>query len=194
MTDKEGRAVVLIDNGYLSKILEEDYGKPRIDFLKLSEEICGKFNRLRTYMYDCMPYQSNPPTPTEREMFGNKQKFFTAIQRLPSFEIRFGRLRPRGPGAFIQKGVDVLLAVDLVKLSSKGQIQKAFLVAGDADYVAAVKAAKDEGVSITLYYSDKMQTSPDGKSYRKYSSELWEACDERIVIDEKLIKKSVLSI
>lgn len=133
-----------------------------------------------------MPYQGNPPTPEQRELYAGKTKFFDAIKKLPSFEVRFGKQRPR-PGGFIQKGVDVLLCVDLVRLSTKGQIQKAFLVAGDADYVPAVKVAKDEGVSVKLYHSGAFQETNDGRRLPKYSNELWDNCDERAVLDSKLI-------
>jgi uncharacterized LabA/DUF88 family protein len=183
-----GRAVILIDNGYLSAILRDEFEEIRIDYLKLSDILCGGCFRLRTYIYDCLPYQDNPPTPEQKELYSGKLKFFNALKKLPSFEVRFGKQRPR-PGGFVQKGVDVLLSVDLVRLSSKGQIQKAILIAGDADYVPAVQTAKDEGVSIKLYHSGCFQTMPDGRKLPKYSNELWEKCDEREAIDITLIEK-----
>jgi uncharacterized LabA/DUF88 family protein len=180
---------VLIDNGYLSAILRDEYESARIDYLELSEEISRGYQRLRTYVYDALPYQANPPTSEQSQLLAGKQRFFGAIGRLPSFEIRFGRQRPRGIG-FIQKGVDILLAIDMIRLSSKQQIQKAFLLGGDADYVPVVKASKDEGVSITLYFSATLQTNADGSQTKKYSDELWEACDERREITKELIDKA----
>jgi len=182
------RAIILIDNGYLSAILRDEFGEPRIDYLRLSEIICEGYLRLRTYVYDCLPYQNNPPTIEQRNLFAGKEKFFNALKKLPSFEVRYGKIRPR-PGGFIQKGVDVLLTIDLVRLSAKGQIQKAFLVAGDADYVPVVKAAKDEGVSVKLYHSGAFQLTPEGRRLPKYSNELWDACDERVIIDSSLINQ-----
>lgn len=186
MSQSLGRAVVLIDNGYLSAVLRDEFDSARIDYLKLSSLICNNYHRLRTYIYDCMPYQSNPPTEEQKTLFAGKQKFFNALLKLPSFEVRFGKQRPRA-GTYIQKGVDVLLTVDLVRLSSKAQIQKAFLIAGDGDYVPTVKAAKDEGVSITLYHSIAFQTTVDGHKMPKYSNELWGTCDDRLPIDAQLI-------
>lgn len=173
-----GRAVVLIDNGYLSAILRDEFNTARISYLKLSEIICQGYYRLRTYVYDCLPYQADPPTPEQKTLYAGKVKFFKALENLPSFEPRFGKQRPRA-GGFIQKGVDILLAIDLVRLSSKSQIQKAFLIAGDGDFVPVVKTAKDEGVSVKLYHSGAFQTYPDGRTQPKYSNELWSICDER---------------
>lgn len=192
MSAFQGRAVVLIDHGYFSAILRDEFGSPKIDYLKFSETICQDYLRLRTYLYDCMPYQSDPPTLEQQQLYSSKQKFFAGISKLPSFDVRFGKIRPR-PGGPIQKGVDVLLAVDLVRLSSKGQIQKAFLMAGDADYVPAVKVARDEGVSVKLYHSGAFQKMGD-KLLPKYSNELWEVCDEREVITAELIDKCKLIV
>ncbi len=183
-----GRGLVLIDNGYLSAILRDEFNSTRVDYLKLSALVCKGYYRLRTYIYDCLPYQSNPPTDEQKNLYAGKVKFFNALSKLPSFEPRFGKQRPRG-AIYVQKGVDVLLAVDLVRLSSKGQIQKAFLIAGDGDYVPAVKAAKDDGVSIKLYHSGAFQSTPDGHTMPKYSNELWQICDEREIISDALIKQ-----
>jgi uncharacterized LabA/DUF88 family protein len=188
MSQSLGRGVVLIDNGYLSAILRDEFASVRVDYLKLSDTICRGYHRLRTYVYDCMPYQADPPTEEQKQLYAGKQKFFQALSKLPSFEPRFGRQRPRA-GGYIQKGVDVLLAVDLVRLSSKGQIQKAFLIAGDGDYVPAVKTAKDEGVSVTMYHSGAFQRDADGHMHPKYSNELWDACDTRLVLDDRLINQ-----
>jgi uncharacterized LabA/DUF88 family protein len=185
------KAIVLIDNGYFSAILRDEFNLARVDYLALSEELCKGFFRLRTYVYDALPYQSNPPSPHQSQLLASKQKFFHTIAQLPSFEVRFGKQRPRG-NEYVQKGVDILLSIDLIRLSSKQQIHKAFLIAGDADYVPVVKASKDEGVSVTLYHSNALQTIPgdySGKKVKKYSDELWQACDERREITQELIDK-----
>ena len=194
MSQSLGRAIVLLDNGYLSAILRDEFGSARVDYLKLSSIICANYHRLRTYVYDCMPYQGNPPTDEQKTLYAGKQKFFNALLKLPSFDVRFGKQRPRGEGVYIQKGVDVLLTVDLVRLSSKAQVQKAFLVAGDGDYVPAVKAAKDEGVSVTLYHSNSFVVSYSGHKMPKYSNELWGVCDDRKPIDSTLIEQCRFSV
>jgi len=49
-----------------------------------------------------------------------------------------------------QKGVDILLALDLVRLAERGALSHALLLAGDSDFVPAVELARDAGVLITL--------------------------------------------
>ncbi len=55
-------------------------------------------------------------------------------------------------GQFRQKMVDVLMSLDISNMSYEGQIQHAILIAGDADFIPAVKKAKDYGVIVHLYY------------------------------------------
>jgi uncharacterized LabA/DUF88 family protein len=73
--------------------------------------------------------------------------------------------------------VDVLLSVDLVRLSTGGQISHAALVAGDSDFVPAVQAARNAGVSMWLFHGER------------YHNELWKLADERIRISPELIEK-----
>jgi len=169
------RAAVFIDGAYLTKILDVDFGKPKIDLAGFSDILCGKYERLRTYYYNFMPYQSCPPTEDERRRFASMDKFVYTLRKLPRFEVKLGRLGCVG-GEFIQKRVDIALAVDLVRLSSGRMIQKAVIVTGDSDFLPAIEAAKEAGVLVTLYYSQS-----------SIHDELLSAVDESAVIDQNLI-------
>ena len=177
------KAIVLIDGGYFNKVLENVFKKPSFSYEKFSDILCQRANceRVRTYYYQCMPYQSNPPTSTESKMYGEMDKFLAYLRRLPRFEIRLGRLQRIGK-EFKQKGVDVWFSIDLVRLSCRGAIDKAILVTGDSDFVPAVKTAKEEGVITILYYS---KVPP---MYVHY--ELLNACDEKYEVDANIINSS----
>jgi len=175
------RAAVFLDGGYFSKVLKYAFDEPNLDYEKFSDLICEGDERLRTYYYDCMPYQSSPPTNKEKQMYAQKDKFIYNIRRLRRFEVRLGKLIYI-PSAkdFIQKRVDVLLSVDLVRMSWDHQISKAVLVTGDSDFVPAVQAAKDAGVLTVLYHSKASKVGA--------LDELLYACDERREITQDLIK------
>ena len=169
------RAAVFIDGAYLTKILDVDFGKPKIDLAGFSEILCGSYERLRTYYYNCMPYQSSPPTDEEMRRFASMDKFVYTLRKLPRFEVKLGRLGCVG-GEFIQKRVDIALAVDLVRLSCGRMIRKAVIVTGDSDFLPAIEAAKEAGVLVTLYYSQS-----------SIHDELLSAVDESAVIGQELI-------
>jgi len=83
---------------------------------------------------------------------------------------------------YSQKGVDVLLSVDLVRLSWSKTIDKAVLVTGDSDFVPAVQTSKDAGTIVELYYSESQHVS----------DELFQACDERHPISKALLESCSL--
>jgi len=169
------KAAVFIDGGYFAKVLKDYFGEARIDYLRLSETLCSGYERFRTYYYNCMPYQSDPPTDEEKARYQNMQRFVVSLQRMPRFVVRLGRLRKTKDG-FEQKGVDVQLAIDLVELSLTASIQKAIIIAGDADYVPPVKKARDSHALVHLYYYPGT-----------VSMELRDNCDERTEITQRLI-------
>ena len=174
------RVAMFIDGAYLEHVLREEFGKPPIDFQALSETLAGGSDILRSYYYHCPAYQSDPPTEEERKRYSGRRRFFEALERLPRYSVRLGRLARRGPDSqgayrFEQKLVDILLGVDLVLLAAKQSIQEAVLIAGDSDFIPAISVAKAEGVLVRLFHG----ANPH--------SDLWREADERVQITQELI-------
>jgi len=178
------RYAVFIDGGYAKKVFQE-FGNPRISYLKFSEHVANIDERLRTYYYDCAPYVSSPPTPEERKRKGAFDRFKFALERESRFQVRLGRLAKvhlqDGTIDFQQKMVDILLAVDLVQLSVQHRIERAVLFANDSDFVPAIQIARNAGTVVELYY----HVPP------RPHDELMEACDDRIHINQDIIDKII---
>ena len=177
---------VFIDGGYAAKVAERHL-RIWMDFEKLSEEIrniiAGRgeepIDLLRTYFYDCLPYQSNPPTADETEKFGKKRRFFATLQRLPKYKVREGRLMYRGTDVqgkpiFQQKRVDLMIGLDIAGLAAKKRITHVAVFSGDSDLLPAVEEAQREGVTVWLVHG------PAGT----YAPELWDMADERFSVDD----------
>ena len=179
------RVAIFIDGGYIDKVLEHACGNVRIDYRLLADTICKTIHPdadiFRVYYYHCQPWQSSSPTPDESARFAAKQNFFDAINRLPRFAVKLGRLARRGPDnqgkySYEQKMVDVLLSIDLTHFSAKGQITHAAIVGGDSDFVPAIQVAQNEGISIWLFHGQRPHR------------ELWDTADERIQINPAFVK------
>lgn len=151
------RIAIFIDGAYLDATLRDECGGIKIDYAKLARKLAGGVDILRTYYYNCLPYQRSAPTPDEQLRFAQAQKFHAAWRALPRFEVREGMLvfrgsDERGRPIYVQKGIDIKFGVDLVLLSAKQQISHAALIAGDSDLIPAIEIAKNEGVLIHLYH------------------------------------------
>ena len=179
------RYAVFIDGGYARKVLNQ-FGNPKISYLKFSECVANNEERLRTYYYDCAPYISASPTSDEKTKKSNFDRFVFALERQTRFQVRPGRLAKRhlsdGTTEYEQKMVDILMAVDLVQLSVQNKIQRAVLLANDSDFVPAIRIARDAGTIVELYY---------GIPPRPHD-ELINACDECIQIDKDFINKIII--
>jgi len=179
------RTAIFIDGAYLDKVLERNFNKARIDFEKFIDAI-GSGSILRTYYYHCPPYSPSDPTPEEQQRLRSKEGFFRALSNIPRFQVRLGRLvfrgnTEQGRPIFIQKLVDVMLSVDMVQLSATKQINKVMLVAGDNDFLPAVRAIKRLGVLVSLLHGPPM------RNHSPQQNELWQTSDERREIDSDLI-------
>ena len=174
------RSAVFVDGAYLFYMLKDYFGGVRIAYDRMSTKLAEGTDLLRTYYYSALPYQSNPPTTQESSLYVRQRQFFSTLRLLPRYTVRLGRTERRGFNAdgapiFEQKRVDILLAVDLVKLAASGHIQQAILVAGDSDFIPAISAAKGDGVVVKLYHG------------RNPHRELLEEVDEHYLIDQDFI-------
>lgn len=172
------KAVILIDGGYLHRILRDKFESDDIDFEKLSSLICNSLNltRLRTYYYNAMPIKRKGNINDEKR-YEKKQRFMERLKKIPRFEIKLGKLQLIG-GQFRQKMVDVLMSIDIIKKSYSKDIKHIILIAGDADFVPSVKIAKDEDVIVHLFYHPS-----------SVHNELLNEIDEAHPIDESFISK-----
>ena len=153
------KAAIFIDAGYLDNVLREEFNHVKVDYQKLGQALLDAVNPrpnlLRVYYYHCEPYQGSPPTNEERTRLANAQKFFYSLKSKPFFEVRLGRLAHRGYRAdgtpvLEQKRVDILMAVDIVRLSLRRAITHAILITGDSDFIPAIQIARDEGIQVSL--------------------------------------------
>jgi uncharacterized LabA/DUF88 family protein len=135
-------AAVFIDGAYLDYILIEEYDKARINYEVFSEYLCGDYKRWSTFYFHCPPWHK----------LSNWDKFVYSLQRLKRFEVRTGKLVMHD-GELHQKGVDIRIAIDMVRLAATNRIEKAILVSGDSDLVPAVEAVQDCSVLVELVYS-----------------------------------------
>lgn len=104
-------------------------------------------------------------------------KFTEALSYLDRFKVREGRLQKIGD-EYKQKKVDIMLAVDAVKLASTGKIDRAIFVTGDSDFVPVIEGIDGTGVTTTLCYDPNL---PIHNSIRS-------AVDERFELDRPMLE------
>lgn len=114
--------------------------------------------------------------------YEKQREYFDAIRESPRYEVKLGRLIRTGGGDFRQKGVDILLAVDMLSKAYLNHYDIALILAGDDDYVDLIRAVKD-GSGKRVYGAFFPNNASKG---------LVESFDERIELTENIIKQAVL--
>jgi len=175
------KCAIFIDGGYFNKVLKKYFNNSPVNYLKFSEEICFELElrRLRTYFYHCLPFVRGGNKEDEIK-HSKMYLFLSKLKRLPRFEVKLGKLQIIG-NQFKQKMVDVLMSLDIVDMCFDNQIQHVLLVAGDSDFVPAIKKAKSCGAIVHLFYH------PDSVHNR-----LLDEVDELHIISDELINKCKL--
>ncbi len=90
----------------------------------------------------------------DRERYQKHERFLAAIANIANFHVFYGRMvdRPEGPR---EKGVDVRIAVDMLKHAFLNSYDTAILVSGDGDFDHAVQAVVDLGKHVENAYFRK---------------------------------------
>lgn len=87
-----------------------------------------------------------PGNAKSQRLYSNQQSLFLNLRK-QKIDIRLGYLLFSG-GKYHEKGVDVQIAVDLVRGAIKNEYDICYLISSDTDLLPAIKTARDEGKTI----------------------------------------------
>ena len=143
-TNSYQRVAIFIDGSNLYHSLEENCRRFDLDFGAFADKLCRGRPLFRTYYYNVLRDQDRNP-----QAYQDQQKFLSALYNTPYLEVRLGTSKMRGDVA-VEKGVDIMLATDLLRFAWDNLYDVAVLVSGDGDFAYAVKAAKDLGKHVEV--------------------------------------------
>lgn len=169
------RVAVFIDNSNLYKGLKSNYGNVKIDYYKFGQELTGEERQLMRIYFYTSPY----PREINEEIYKNQQRFLSKVKQTPYVEVKLGRLVKRD-STIVEKGVDIFMAVDMLKYAYSNNYDTAIVVTGDGDFAEAVQAVKDVGKHVEHAY------------FRDSSDALKDASDKFILLERELLDKCLL--
>ena len=176
MSDRADRVMIFIDGSNLYHLIKSFFKRTDIDIGKFCQKLLEKRRLIRIYYYNARVGIREEP-----ERYHDQQKFFAGVTAIPYCELRLGRLVynnwPSAPP--YEKGVDILLATDMLTHSFKNNYDTAILVAGDNDFVGAIQSVKDNGKNLEVALFGKERTS----------MQLRKVADKVIAINPRLLSK-----
>ena len=171
---EDDRVMVYIDGSNLYHVLSQSCGRHDLQFDKFAIKLANGRDLKRIYYYNIrQESDSNPNIGAEQ------QKFLDSMYDTPYVEIRLGIWKQRGD-IMVEKGVDVMLATDLVTHAYKDHYDTAIVVSGDADFYPALQAVKDVGKHVEVAAFDMNLSAESGrvadvvnKFTKSYFTGLW---------------------
>lgn len=175
------RLMIFIDAEYVVSKMRDFLGKKKsikrtdINWKNIIQWITGKRRLIRAYYYSSrLNQEENSQTYQEQQEYLKRLKL-----NIPYFEIKLGRL-VKVQGGWVQKGIDVKIALDMFSNAVKNHYDTVALVSGDSDFAEVISEIKERyGKHVELYTFDKsihdaLRLAPDkhmvisGQTGRKY--------------------------
>jgi len=142
----EDRVAIFIDGSNLYHALRANLGRNDLNFAEFASKLCGSRRLFRTYYYNVLQDQTQRP-----EGYREQQEFLDILRKTPYLEIRLGGTKV-SQGIPVEKGIDIMLATDLLYFAWNDFYDVAVLVSGDADFAYALQAVKNMGKHVEVAY------------------------------------------
>jgi uncharacterized LabA/DUF88 family protein len=142
----EDRVAIFIDGSNLYHALRANLGRHDLNFAEFASRLCGSRRLFRTYYYNVLQDQTQRP-----DGYRDQQEFLDILRRTPYLEIRLGGTKV-AQGIPVEKGIDIMLATDLLYFAWNDFYDVAVLVSGDSDFAYALQAVKNMGKHVEVAY------------------------------------------
>ena len=164
----EDRVTIFIDGSNLYHGLKSNFKRNDLNFGDFTNKLCGTRRLFRTYYYNVLQDQIQRPDGHREQ-----QDFLDVLRKTPYIEVRLGSTKTsqRVP---VEKGIDVMLATDLLYFAWNDFYDVAILVSGDADFAYAMQAVKNMGKHVEVAYFES-----------GVSKDLLELADNRHCLDRR---------
>lgn len=142
----DDRVAIFIDGSNLYHGLRSSFGHHNINFSDFANKLCGARRLFRTYYYNVLQDPTQKP-----DGYRDQQEFLDTLRKTPYLEIRLGSTKV-SQGIPVERGVDIMLATDLLYFAWNDFYDVAVLVSGDSDFAYALQAVKNMGKHVEVAY------------------------------------------
>ncbi|MFC2062456.1 NYN domain-containing protein [Chloroflexota bacterium] len=145
----EDRVALFIDGSNLYHALRNSFQRHDLNFAEFASRLCGSRRLFRTYYYNVLQDPVQWP-----DGHRDQQEFLDTLRKTSYLEVRLGVTKV-AQGVPVEKGVDVMLATDLLYFAWNDFYDVAILVSGDADFAYALQAVKNMGKHAEVAYFER---------------------------------------
>jgi len=140
----KSRVAIFIDGSNLYHSLEDNCKRYDLDFDAFTLKLRKGRPMFRSYYYNVLRDSGRNP-----QAYQDQQKFLSTLYNTPYMDVRLGTSKLRGDTS-VEKGVDIMLATDMLRLGWDDSYDVAILVSGDGDFAYAVQTVKNMGKHVEV--------------------------------------------
>ncbi|MCD6600306.1 MAG: NYN domain-containing protein [Dehalococcoidia bacterium] len=148
------RVAIFIDGSNLYHSLQTNFKRHNLNYAEFTAKIVGSRQLFRTYYYNILQDSAQWPGTSHEQ-----QDFLDILRKTPYLEIRLGTTK-MAQGGPVERGIDIMLATDMLRFAWNDLYDIAVLVSGDSDFTYALQAVKDFGKYVEIAYFER-NTSKD---------------------------------
>ena len=142
----QNRVAIFIDGSNLYHALRDNCNRVDLNFTDFTNKLCAGRPLFRTYYYNVLQDPNQRP-----EGFREQQEFLDVLKKTPYLEVRLGGMK-LSQGVPVEKGIDIMLATDMLHFAWNNLYDVGILVSGDGDFAYALQAAKNMGKHVEVAY------------------------------------------
>ncbi len=162
----EDRVAIFIDGSNLYHALQNNLGRHDLNFTEFASKLGGPRRLFRTYYYNVLQDPNQRP-----DVYQEQQEFLDILRKTPYLEVRLGSTKV-AQGVLVEKGIDVMIATDLLYFAWNDFYDVAVLVSGDGDFAYVLQAVKNMGKHAEVAYFEG-----------GVSKDLLDICDNRHLLN-----------
>jgi len=132
------RVVFFIDGSNIYSHLRDVFGNGRVHIPTLCGELTEQGERFLQWRYYVAALPQGE-APDERLSYSAQQRFLQYVRNHRKGELCLGRFQRDDRGCLREKGVDVRLSIDLVRMAIHDEYDAAVVLSGDGDIVPAIE-------------------------------------------------------
>ena len=160
-------AAIYIDGSNLVNNLQQRGWPAFIDLDYLAEKLVSN-DKLVHILYS---FSSPHPTKVPEDIKIEQQRYHDILRTIPSISLGEGW---RSPPDYLEKAVDVILAINFVMMARNNNYDVAYLITSDSDLAPAVDMVREIGKEVVyVYFYDKYLP----KEKRRFSGRLNQAAN-----------------
>jgi len=143
------RVAIFIDGSNLYHSLQANFKRHNLNYAEFAAKLVGSRQLFRTYYYNILQDSTQWPDTSHEQ-----QDFLDVLRRTPYLEVRLGTTK-MAQGGPVERGIDIMLATDMLRFAWDNLYDVAVLVSGDSDFAYALQTVKDFGKYVEIAYFER---------------------------------------